>query len=237
VRALAEAMGIRDCTLDDLARVSGGRVSRTSPLWFANDVGSRAPRVARTRALGCLRHDLGTCAGPCIGAGDAASYREAADAVRVFLEGHGREPVRRLEAAMADAAAALEFERAGVIRDRLALVQWLYDRLQHFHANVDRLTFRYHAWGEHSDREYVYLIRRGTVRAEVPAPRTPEEAATFRATVQRIYEGIDPTGADIPTHDLDEFYLVASWFRRRPEEKKRTRSALAGLSVASDTAG
>ncbi len=131
-------------------------------------------------------------------------------------------PVRALEQAMHDAAEQLAFERAGVVRDRLALVRWLHERVQHFHANVDRLTFRYHAIG-HADREWVYLVRRGTVRAEVAAPRTEEERTAFDALVARVYEGADPTGADIPTHDLDEFYLVASWFRRRPTEKARTR--------------
>jgi excinuclease ABC subunit C len=222
VRALAEATGLRDCALEDAVRGVGS--SRGSALWFTADPATRPRRgTPRSRAPGCLRHDLGTCAGPCIGAGEPAAYRQAATDVREFLEGRGEGPVRRLEAAMTEAAAQLAFERAGVVRDRLALVRWLHERVQHFHANVDRLTFRYHAIG-HADREWVYLVRRGTVRAEVPAPRTEEERVAFEALVARVYEGADPTGADIPTHDLDEFYLVASWFRRRPVEKQRTRA-------------
>lgn len=227
VRALADASGVRDCTLDDVTRVTAG--SRTqSPLWFQ----SEAPRRnGRTRAPACLRHDLGTCAGPCIGAGAPLDYRAAATQLREFLDGHGDAPVRQLEDAMHAAAASLAFEHAGVLRDRLELVRWLHERVQHFHANVDRLTFRYHAWDPHTDREWIYLIRRGTVRAEVPAPTTDAEREALAELVQRIYGGLDPTGVDLPNHDLDEFYLVASWFRRRPEEKKRTRSAPAALSV------
>ncbi|NCW45859.1 MAG: hypothetical protein EBV77_10445 [Gemmatimonadaceae bacterium] len=163
------------------------------------------------------------CAGPCIGAGHPLPYRKAADDVRLFLDGLSDAPVRLLETAMQQAADALAFEKAGVLRDRLELVRWLHERVQHFHANVDRLTFRYHAFG-HAEAEWVYLIRRGTVRAEVRAPRTDEERAVFDALVTRVYEGADPGGADVPTHDLDEFYLVASWFRRRPEERKRAKS-------------
>jgi excinuclease UvrABC nuclease subunit len=220
VRALAEATGLRDCTLEDTMRGTGR--ARGSALWFADDPATRPRAAARARAPGCLRHDLGTCAGPCIGAGHPLGYREAAAHVRTFLEGHGDVPVRLLEDAMQRAAGELAFERAGVLRDRLAHVRWLHERVQHFHANVDRLTFRYHAIG-HADAEWVYLIRRGTVRAEVRAPRTPEEQEAFTALVQRVYAEADPAGADVPTHDLDEFYLVASWFRRRPEEKRRAR--------------
>lgn len=222
VRALAEASGVRDCTLDDLEVAGNAVTRRRSPLWFEAE---RPQRGGRTRAPGCLRHDLGSCAGPCIGQGDPTAYRAAAAELRAFLDGQSDAPVRGLESAMGQAANELAFERAGVLRDRLALVRWLHERLQHFHANVDRLTFRYHAWDPHTDREWVYLIRRGTVRAEVAAPHTADEQAAFDALVQRVYGGLDPTGADVPTHDLDEFYLVASWFRRHPEEKKRTRSA------------
>ena len=48
----------------------------------------------------------------------------------------------------------------------------------------------------------------------------------FRALAAKVFTGPDPSGADIPTHDLDVFYLVASWFRRRPNEKARTRVAV-----------
>jgi excinuclease ABC subunit C len=146
-------------------------------------------------------------------------------AVRAFLDGRSDAPVRSLEAAMQQAAGQLAFEKAAVIRDRLALVSWLHERVQNFHANVDRLTFRYHAVGP-DEQEWVYLVRRGTVRAEVPAPKTPEERAAFRELAAKVFKGPDPSGTDIPTHDLDEFYLVASWFRRRPSEKARTRVAI-----------
>ena len=226
VRALAEGTGLRDCVHDDVVRITGSAASRGSTLWFDDDPTSRPKRGAsRTRAPGCLRHELGTCAGPCIGAGASQPYRDAAMAVRAFLDGRSDAPVRTLEAAMHAAAEQLAFERAAVIRDRLALVSWLHERVQNFHANVDRLTFRYHAVGP-GEQEWVYFVRRGTVRAEVPAPKTPEERAAFRELATKVFTGPDPSGADIPTHDLDEFYLVASWFRRRPNEKARTRVAV-----------
>jgi len=222
VRALAEGMGLRDCSLADVVRTTG--TARSSPLWFASELGTTVRRgTSRTRAPGCLRHDLGTCAGPCIGAGDGTAYRALATSIRAFLDGRSDQPVQQLRAAMQEAAAQMAYERAGVLRDRLALVEWLHERVQHFHANVDRLTFRYHAIGA-DEQEWVYLIRRGTVRAEICAPVSVSEHAAFNELVNRVYAGPDPAGADIPTHDLDEFYLVASWFRRRPHEKVRVRT-------------
>ena len=95
-------------------------------------------------------------------------------------------------------------------------------RVQHFRANVDRLTFRYDAVGP-AGTEWVYLIRRGTVRAELPVPSSEDARLSLDALATRIFDGPDPSGSDIPTHDLDEFYLVASWFRRREAERARVR--------------
>lgn len=199
VRALADATGLRDCAHDDIA--------------------GRAPR---TRVPGCLRYDLGTCMGPCIGEADAPSYAAQALDARAFLEGTSDGPVRSLVGAMERASIDLAFERAAVLRDRLERVRWLHERVQHFRANVDRLTFRYHAVGPDGN-EWVYLIRRGTVRAELPAPDCDEANRSLDTLAARIFDGPDPSGSDIPTHDLDEFYLVASWFRRREGERARVR--------------
>ena len=226
VRSLADTMGIRDCTLDAPIR----RATESS-LWFRADAATRTGRGGRTRAPGCLRHDLGTCAGPCIGAGDGAAYREAAMQVRAFLEGRSDLPVVRLQSAMSAASQLMEFERAAMLRDRLERVSWLHERVQHFHANVDRLTFRYHAVGS-DGAAWVYLIRRGTVRAEVPAPSSAAAHDALEQLANRIFDGPDVTGADIPTHDLDEFYLVASWFRRRPAERERAIAARANAQNA-----
>lgn len=218
VRALADTMQLRDCTLEDTSR-------RTTMLWFANDPDHAVTSATstRTRVPGCLRHALHTCAGPCIGEGDSAHYRAQAQMVRAFLEGQSDAPVVALKRDMQHASDTMEFERAAVIRDRLARVHWLQQRVLHFHANMDRLTFQYRATGP-DGREFVYLIRRGTIRAEVVAPATDVEHAQLQTLATRIFEGPDPSGADIPLHDLDEFYLVASWFRRRPHERERTTS-------------
>ena len=219
VRALADTMQIRDCTLEDAS-------TRTTALWFAHDADHAVTSTTstRTRVPGCLRHAIWTCPGPCIGEGDSAYYRTQAQTVRAFLEGNTDAPVVALERDMQHASDAMEFERAAVIRDRLARVQWLQQRVLHFHANMDRLTFEYRATSP-DGREFVYLIRRGTIRAEVEAPTTDAEHVQLQTLAARIFDGPDPSGADIPLHDLDEFYLVASWFRRRPHERARTKTA------------
>ena len=215
VKVLADLTGVRDCTIDDMTLL------RPRRLWFEaqNDVRTRA--VAQKRTPGCLRVDVGTCAGPCIGGGDPAAYRSAVEQARRFLEGEERAPLRQLKQAMIEASEQLHFERAAVLRDRLANLTWLHKRLRQFRANVDRLTFRYHVHGT-DGQEYVYFIRRGTVRAIATAPRTLDEQVAFDALTRRVLVEGASQDARLRLHDVDEFHLVSSWFRQRPDEFART---------------
>jgi excinuclease ABC subunit C len=101
------------------------------------------------------------------------------------------------------------------LKAKVEALEWLASRLARFHAGADRLSFVHRMRGD-GGSERLYLIRRGTVRAELPAPTTPDEERELARLMSRVYDGPDPTGADIPTHDLEEFYLVASWFRKHP---------------------
>lgn len=223
-RALADATGVRDCALPPTQLPAAAR-QPLQPLRRARKGVAETPR-----APGCLRVELGTCPGPCVaprhapwsGADDyAARAREARD----FLAGRTSRPIETLRAAMHAAAEAWHFERAGSLKARVEALEWLEGRLQRFHAGADRLSFVYRAAG-HDGTDRLYLVRRGTVRAEQAPPDTPEGEAALQALIRRVFDGPDPDGADIPMHDLEEFYLVASWFRRHPEELARTTPVL-----------
>lgn len=214
VHALAEIAAVRDCTLEES---NGANAAR--PLWFADAAPPRGPR--RLRTPGCLRAEIGSCPGPCIGTGNAAQYTHSVKLVRDFLNARTNEPLLRARERMRIASEALEFERAAVWRDRAELLEWLWLRVTRFHASMDRLSFVYRT-GDSSENGRAYIIRRGTVRAELPLPSTAEQETALQAMSQRIFHEADPRGGDVPMHDLDEFYLVASWFRRRPDELLRT---------------
>ncbi len=82
--------------------------------------------VFRTRRRPCLQHQIGRCPGPCALPVAEEDYRRNMEDVRLFLSGRGdalRKLCRRLDAEMRAAAAALEFERAARLRDRLRAVR------------------------------------------------------------------------------------------------------------------
>ena len=86
------------------------------------------PEPGRRSGVPCLDYYIKRCAAPCVGYVDREEYRRGIDAIVAFLSGRYRDVERDLERKMAEAAAAEEFERAAVFRDRLEAVRSLMER-------------------------------------------------------------------------------------------------------------
>jgi excinuclease ABC subunit C len=140
---------------------------------------------------------------------------------RGFLDGIDDGPIIALRRDMEAASERLEFERAANLRDKLHRLEALKDQFIRFRFAVETLSFVYPVPGHDGD-DRVYVIRRGRVRAEAPAPRTLRERAGLRRTVAEIFDRAEHKGAQIPTHEIDELLLLSSWFRRFPAELART---------------
>lgn len=67
----------------------------------------------------CLDFHIGKCKAPCVGLQAVAEYRSMIEEVTLFLDGRTDEVIRRVRQRMEAAAAALDFERAGELRDAL----------------------------------------------------------------------------------------------------------------------
>ena len=67
----------------------------------------------------CLLYQIKRCSAPCVGRIDEAGYSELVREAKDFLGGKSGAVQRKIEAQMAEAAEALDFERAAMLRDRL----------------------------------------------------------------------------------------------------------------------
>jgi len=76
----------------------------------------------------CLDFHIHRCLGPCIGAATPEEYRSVIDQVILFLEGKQEQVARDLRRRMAQAADALQFERAAYLRDQIRAVERVLER-------------------------------------------------------------------------------------------------------------
>ena len=206
VRELNDALGLRDCPLDQKMYFSDQQDLFGMPL----------------RTPGCIRHEIRKCLGPCIGACSVNEYTERVALARAFLDGADDGPIERLRQQMRESSDRLEFERAGALRDKLRRLEALREQFGRLRFAVETLSFVYTVRGVDGDKR-LYLIRRGRVRAEVAAPRSSRDRRQVRELVDSIFSPPERDSSSIPTHEIDELLLLSSWFRRFPNELDRTR--------------
>jgi excinuclease ABC subunit C len=76
--------------------------------------------VFDSRTRPCLLHQIKRCSAPCTGEISRPAYDELVREAKAFLSGKSRAVKEELAREMDEAAEALDFERAAVLRDRLA---------------------------------------------------------------------------------------------------------------------
>jgi excinuclease ABC subunit C len=76
-----------------------------------------------SRKRPCLQHQIGRCHAPCVGFIGRAPYSALVDEVRLFFSGRLPELAAGLKTQMEQKAAALDFEEAATLRDRIAAIE------------------------------------------------------------------------------------------------------------------
>jgi excinuclease ABC subunit C len=165
-------------------------------------------------SAGCLRHELGTCLGPCAAACSRTDYGKNLRAARSFLAGHDLTPLITLEQAMQEAAAAQSFERAAVLRDKLEALTWLHLQLDRRRQANAMPTCLYPVVG-HDGSSICYVIHGGRA---VAALSHQELNAADRTNILTLAK--ERSRLARPGDQVAGVLLVASWLRRHPQDRE-----------------
>ncbi|HYT94719.1 MAG TPA: UvrB/UvrC motif-containing protein [Gemmataceae bacterium] len=169
------------------------------------------------RSAGCLRHEIGTCLGPCAAACSSAAYAVQVAAARAFLTGADKTPLNNLQNEMEAASAAMAFERAAALRDKLEALRWLRDQLESLRLARTQGSFVYPLQG-YDGRITWYLIHGGRTVEAMPAPLDEDTRRAARARIEAVYQTDSRAEA---AERMEEVLLVAYWFGRYPGERTR----------------
>lgn len=206
VRELNDVLGLRDCRGDQ-------------PLFFSDQ---RELFQIYPRTPGCIRHEIRKCLGPCVGGCSVGEYARQLALARAFLDGSSDGPAATLRQQMQAASDSMEFERAAALRDKLSRLESLRQQFDRLRFAVEKLSFVYTVAGC-DGRDRTYVIRRGVVRAELESPTTRRARTEMQKLVDDIFGEKPPSGAAIPTHEIDELLLLSTWFRKFPDEMQRAQ--------------
>ncbi len=199
VRRLNDWFRLRDC-------------AQTVAMHFAD----QTELFPQDRSAGCLRFEIGTCSGPCAANCSRPSYGAQVRGAKRFLDGSDDRPLKDLSAKMLQAAAAMQFERAAALRDRLTEMEWLWEKLNWLRNARKENTFVYPLTGP-EERTVWYLIHRGRVRGACYQPTCTASAARGRNLLDDVFGRQAPPG--VTPGQVDHVLLVSGWFRKYPDER------------------
>jgi excinuclease ABC subunit C len=203
VREVCDLLQLRDC-------------SPNMPLHFADQI----ELFGFDPTPGCVRADLHNCLAPCAGRCSRTQYYARVHEARRFLDGDYQRPLRVLYQRMEEAAENLRFEYAARLRDRAARLEGARAVMVDLHGSMDALSFVYSVPG-HAGDDRVYLIRRGRIRAELPAPRSSTEEESLLESARRLF-GKREFAHTVDPLTVAEILLISRWFRMRPDELDHT---------------
>ena len=168
----------------------------------------------------CFDYHVGRGPGVCVGAVTPSDYAVSVRQVEQFLAGRRSAIVGELTRQMQDAAAALEFERAGRIKRRLEVIKGLDDEQQVvFPSAVDLDLIGFYR-EETISCACVFVVREGrTVRSSefiLNKGADVDEVELTEGFLKRYYDETADIPAEVDTHiDLPDAGLLGEWLTKK----------------------
>ncbi|HEX3499350.1 MAG TPA: excinuclease ABC subunit UvrC [Stellaceae bacterium] len=203
---------------------SAGAVNRTLiALQRAFLLRSCSDSMFASRTRPCLLYQIKRCSAPCVGRIDRDSYARFVAEARDFLRGRGKDVQSTLAQDMQAASAALDFEAAALIRDRiraLTHVQGQQDINVQSVADADVIA-AHQAGGQTSIQ--VFFFRGGQNwgnRAYFPShDRQLPVEEVLASFLGQFYDNKPPPPLILLSHALAEAELIAEALSIRAERK------------------
>jgi len=164
----------------------------------------------------CIRHELGTCPGPCAGKCDRHDYAKLVQQAVQFLSGQRPDVLTGLECKMRNAAARQAFEVAAIYRDYWKRLSWLDRRLAGMRIAQQQLNGVLEIDAKRKTTAWM-LLRSGKLVATVPKPDSAKRADLALTAIDDASKGSSWMSTDLLEMSLQ--LIVIAWFRKNPETK------------------
>jgi excinuclease ABC subunit C len=180
----------------------------------------------------CLQFHIHRCLGPCIGVASHEEYMAVMQQVVMFLEGKHEQVIGMLRQRMEEAAEAMQFERAAVLRDQIRSVEKVTERQRVVDAAMKDQDVIAFARANGDACVEVFFIRGGKLigREDFLLEGTKDEEAgdIMGSFVTQFYESAAYVPPEIVLQNhVAEAEVIESWLR----EKRRGHKV--ALSVPS----
>ncbi|MCX6278058.1 MAG: excinuclease ABC subunit UvrC [Bacteroidetes bacterium] len=147
----------------------------------------------------CLEYHIGNCKGPCEGRQASEDYDKSIAAIREIIKGNINSVARQLRELMMSYAAAEEFEKAHLVKEKLALLDKYQSKSTVVSPTINDVdVFSISAAGVHAYVNYMKvmngaIIQVHTIELHNKLDEPPEELLTLAITeIRQRYESRSP---------------------------------------------
>ena len=185
----------------------------------------------RNRTRPCLQHQIGRCSAPCVGLIAPSDYQHDVRHATLFLDGQGTTVVDELVREMEAASAALAFERAALLRDRIANIKRIQARQYVSEAEEDADVLACRIEGNLACVHGLFFRNGVSLGGRSWFPRVPEgadEGEALSAFVAQYYLEHPPPALILVNRAVEEGDWLAAMLSERRGRRVEIRHALRG---------
>lgn len=173
-------------------------------------------RAMKNRRRACLQFQMGRCSGPCVNAVSHEEYMEQVRQVLDFLTGRSSALMRKLREEMDRAAEMLDFEKAAILRDRMAALRKILEK-QSVVSGIDASWDCIGMAVEGGDISVAVLrVREGMVSGcearQISLEHAENHASLLHAFIAGFYQDTVPAREVLVPVLPDAADMLAQWF-------------------------
>ncbi len=173
----------------------------------------------------CLNYHIGQCMAPCNALITKEAYGVYVKSAMDFLEGKHDAIRKQMEQEMAEAAAAMEYEKAAILRDKIKAVQSLAQKqkMENMALQEADVVALVRAFSECLVQ--VFFVRDGKMTGRenfhIQAPEEQSRSEVMTAFIKQFYSGTAhiPREIILQEHLTDEEGLLQAYLSQRRESK------------------
>jgi excinuclease ABC subunit C len=175
----------------------------------------------------CLFYDIKLCNGPCIGAVNKDEYRAMISELMDVLSGKSEPVVKRITSEMQMAAEALNFERAGVLRDQLKAIEYITQRHKAVNPAMTDHDVIALARDKNDAAVQILFIRNGKLVGSDTRMLTGAEDEPDAEVLESFLTQFYAEAAEIPTeimlpNEVEGARIIEQWLRDKRRGQKVT---------------
>jgi len=186
---------------------------------------SCAIEITRDLPRPCLDYYIGQCTAPCVAWG--ATAEQYADQVRraaMFLEGRQASLLDELRQEMAQAAEALQYERAAQLRDQIQAMEAIYERQRTASIGLEDRDVAAIAQAGDLACVQMFYIRAGRLQSQehfmLEGPRGLTRREALGEFIKQYYQEAPSVPREVILQEpIDDEALIASWLSQKRGSK------------------